>query len=260
MLKRVTLALATLLLVALGAGVFLVTRADAHLTHTPVITKSLLPGVGDPARGKHLVKSVLACGECHGADLGGGVVLETPMLGHISAPNLTRGKGGVGAKSLHEWDLAVRHGVANHRALLLMPSEGYAHLSAQDMRDLAAYLALAPPVDRQLPPTALRPLGALLVLKGALHADALTLAHDAIDMGDTGVPLARGEYLLEVSGCRGCHGRDLRGGDVAPGKPRASDLSREAMAAWRFDDFSRALRQGEGRDGHALDPDRKSVV
>lgn len=253
MLKRLILGVAVVLLLALAAGFLLVTRAQTHLAQVPVITRSLLPGVGDAAHGKFLVKDVLVCGECHGADLGGGVVLESPLLGRVSAPNLTAGKGGLGAKSLHEWDLAVRHGLANRRALLLMPSEGYSHLSAQDMRDVAAYLALAPKVDRHVAPTELRPLGALLVLKGALHADGVTLAHDAIDLGDTGVPLSRGEYLLEVAGCRSCHGADLHGRDVAPGKPRAPDLSRATLAAWRFEDFSRALRKGEARDGRALD-------
>lgn len=253
MLKRLILGAAVVLLLALAAGFLLVTRARTHLALAPVITRSLLPGAGDPAHGKYLVKDVLVCGECHGADLSGGVVLESALLGRITAPNLTAGRGGLGAKSLHEWDLAVRHGIANRRALLLMPSEGYSHLTAQDMRDVAAYLALLPKVDRQVPPTELRPLGALLVLNGELHADALTLSHDTLDMGDTGVALSRGEYLLEVSACRSCHGVDLKGREVAPGKPRAPALSREVLQPWSYDDFSNALRKGQGRDGRALD-------
>ena len=140
MLKRLILGAVVALLLALAAGFLLVTRARTHLALAPVITRSLLPGAGDPAHGKYLVKDVLVCGECHGADLSGGVVLESALLGRITAPNLTAGRGGLGAKSLHEWDLAVRHGIANRRALLLMPSEGYSHLTAQDMRDEAMSL------------------------------------------------------------------------------------------------------------------------
>jgi len=247
------LAAAVLLLVAIVVGFVLVTRADAHLAAPPAVTRSLPPGEGDVARGKYLVKDVLVCGECHGADMGGGIVLENAALGRVSAPNITSGKGGIGAKSLHEWDLAIRHGIANGRALLLMPSDGYSHLSAQDMRDIAAYLAIVPKVDRTVLHTELRPIGAALVLRGSLHADAFIISHDTIDKGDTGVPLQRGAYLLEVAGCRGCHGAELQGREVAPGKPPAPDISRAKLSAWSYQQFVAAVRNGQGLDGRALD-------
>ncbi len=245
---------AVLLVAAVIVGFILVTRAEQMLTDAPKVSRSLLPGTGDAARGKYLVKDVLVCGECHGADLGGGVVLENAALGRITAPNLTTGRGGIGAKSLHEWDLAIRHGIANGRALLLMPSEGYAHLSAQDLRDVVAYFGVLPKVDRTVLRTELRPIGAALVLRHQLHADAFVIDHDTVDKGDLGVALGRGAYLLEVAGCRSCHGPELRGREVAPGKPPAADISREKLATWSFEEFVRAVRNGQGRDGHTLDP------
>jgi hypothetical protein len=91
-------------------------------------------------------------------------------------------------------------------------------------------------------------------LRHKLHADAFVINHDTVDKGDLGVALGRGAYLLEVAGCRSCHGAELRGREVAPGKPLAADISREKLAAWSFEEFVRAVRNGQGRDGRTLDP------
>src|SRR5690606_20087824 len=43
------------------------------------------------ARGKHLVEARFLCTECHGADFGGGVMVDDPALGSLLGPNLTSG-------------------------------------------------------------------------------------------------------------------------------------------------------------------------
>src|SRR5450631_3489301 len=50
-------------------------------------------------RGQHLASAVAACAECHGSNLAGKVQFDDPLLARIVAPNLTRGRGGLGAAS-----------------------------------------------------------------------------------------------------------------------------------------------------------------
>ena len=45
-------------------------------------------------RGRHLIKAVGKCGECHARDLGGEIMADDPMFGRLVAPNLTSGRGG----------------------------------------------------------------------------------------------------------------------------------------------------------------------
>ncbi|TVR30616.1 MAG: hypothetical protein EA390_07810 [Balneolaceae bacterium] len=47
------------------------------------------------AHGKH-VATIRGCVDCHGANLGGTIFLEDPMVGRIVATNLTTGAGGIG--------------------------------------------------------------------------------------------------------------------------------------------------------------------
>src|SRR5512135_649080 len=74
------------------------------------------------ARGKHIAVT-RGCTDCHGPDLGGRVLVDAFPIGRLAAPNLTRGKGGVGARlDAASIERAVRHGVGEGgRLLLYMP-------------------------------------------------------------------------------------------------------------------------------------------
>ena len=63
-------------------------------------------------RGRHLVESRYACTECHGRDLGGGIMVDDPAIGRLLGPNLTGGKGSrtAGFRPA-DWDRIVRHGI-----------------------------------------------------------------------------------------------------------------------------------------------------
>src|SRR5438132_9648090 len=52
-------------------------------------------------RGQHLASAVALCVDCHGPNLAGRVVFDQRGLGRIVAPNLTRGRGGIG--SIHTY-------------------------------------------------------------------------------------------------------------------------------------------------------------
>ncbi|MBN8616727.1 MAG: cytochrome c, partial [Deltaproteobacteria bacterium] len=138
---------------------------DARL-ETDVVTP--LPAA-DLARGEHLVRDVLACTSCHGDDLGGGIVSEDGAMGRVVASNLTRGSGG-GALTAAQWEHAIRFGLGRDgRPLVIMPSDQYTAMSAEDLASVIAYLDTVPPVDRELAPTALGPVGRALVAKDRQH-------------------------------------------------------------------------------------------
>ena len=72
------------------------------------------------------------------------------MMGKLVAPNLTTGKGGVGAKyNGAQLARVLRHGVKQdgHPALF-MPSQEFVNLNEQDLANIVAYVKSVPPVDK----------------------------------------------------------------------------------------------------------------
>ncbi len=211
------------------------------------------------AWGRHLAKSVLACGHCHGDRLGGGVVIDGPP-GQVYAPNITSGQGSVTSSFVTaDWVRVIRHGVKNDgTGALIMPSDDYVNLSRRDLAALIAYLTQAPPVNRATKPVALSPLGDLLVMTGGLpiHADVIDHSAPLPGAPDRGSETAYGAYLVSLS-CEGCHRRDLTGGPMAglpPGVPDPADISTSALADWTAAEFAAAVTTGMGADGAMLDP------
>jgi mono/diheme cytochrome c family protein len=206
-------------------------------------------GHGDVERGRILATQTLICTECHAADLGGGIVLDSAP-GLVVAPNLTV------RRSFTDWDRAVRHGVDKKgRPLIMMPSDGYSRLSLGDLRDLVAYLDQVPHVTRDLPSTNLSPLGVVLAATGALHVPALTIDHGAVPRTvdpPASDASARGAYLLDVSGCRGCHGSAFEGRSLGPDLPVAPPLTSEILLNRGRPAFMEALTEGRRHDGAAL--------
>src|SRR5262245_21932492 len=81
-------------------------------------------------RGRHLLASRYACGECHGKNLGGGTMIDAPVMGRILGPNLTGGRGGRTANyKASDWDRIVRHGVLPDGRPAAMPSEDFQLMS-----------------------------------------------------------------------------------------------------------------------------------
>ena len=212
------------------------------------------------ARGAHLAGAIGKCGECHGDDLGGKIVVDDPMLGRLSGPNLTRGRGGVGA-SRSDADLAtaIRHGVGvNGRTLVFMPSEDYTHFSDADLRDLLAYVRSRPPVDREIPARRLGPIGVALIATDKFMLPARKIDHGAIPSDSIlpGATAEYGAYLANVGGCTGCHNPSLSGGPVvgAPrGTPPAANLT-PGGRVWSLEAFTMAMRDGIRPGGTPINP------
>jgi cytochrome c553 len=204
--------------------------------------------------------TIRGCNDCHGADMGGNTLVDQFPVGRISGSNLTRGKGGVGARYATDdaWARAILHGVGSDgRPLLLMPSQEFQGLTDADVAALVAYLRTLPPVDRETPANAVWPMGRALVAAGVLPLAAEVIDHDAPRVQVQPAPTA--EYGARVAGvCTGCHGPGLSGGkgpgEPADWKPSANLTPDRAtgLGTWTEADFLRAMRTGKRPDGTAI--------
>lgn len=230
----------------------------AHRYDVPAGDAVAIPADSDAlARGEHIVRTILACADCHGADLGGRVVADAGPVGLFAAPNITRGKGGR-MVALSDADVvrAIRHGVrGDGTSLLMMPSEGYAHMTDADLGAVVAYVRHVPPVDRDPPSIRLRPFGRVLLGAGKLALLSAKRAQG--EHPDAPVePAATAEYggyLVNIAGCRGCHAATFGGGKIADGPPNAPpapDITPGGeVGKWTEADFVRALREGKRPNG-----------
>jgi mono/diheme cytochrome c family protein len=244
-------------LLLVGGAVFLRGRSQAHATH------AVEPRMGDLrvaavradsarlARGNHLA-SIMGCRHCHGADLGGAVFADDPPL-RLVATNLTAGAGGIGRTyGAADWARAIRHGVGpDGEPLLGMPSVSFHRLSDADTEALVAYLQQIEPVDRRLPPTTVKPLGALLIGVGQIDpAKNVVAGTDHPEHVPVAATAEHGAYLYGAA-CQHCHGADLRGGPHPDPTGVAVPSLRDATT-WSRAEFERATTQGLSVDGDSL--------
>ena len=209
------------------------------------------------AHGEHLAVT-RGCTDCHGADLGGRVLVDAFPIGRLAGPNLTRGKGGLGERlDASSIEHAVRHGLGDGgRLLLYMPSTDFAGLADTDMADLIAYVKSVPAVDRDVLPPVAGPLMRVLFLldkapvvyalkidQHASHPATMTASADA----------GYGRYLAQS--CTGCHRDNFVGGHVPgtpPDFPDARNITTDPAAGigkWTKENFYAALRTGKRPDG-----------
>jgi len=209
------------------------------------------------ARGAHVAQTFGGCVECHGDNLAGKMVFDDPAIGRVYGANLTRGKGGVGAV-LTDADIvrAVRHGVGrDQRALKVMPSTDYVHLTETDLAAIIAWVRTRPPVDTVQPAVQVGPVGRALFVAGKLpilHAERIDHARPATMSVSAGATAEYGKYIAAV-GCQGCHGLALAGGPIeggAPDWPPSANLTPAgSLKRWTEAGFTSFLRTGRRPDG-----------
>jgi mono/diheme cytochrome c family protein len=211
-------------------------------------------------RGRHLVAARYGCTECHGSNLGGGVMVDNAAIGRLLGPNLTAGGGSVthGYRAA-DWDRIVRHGIKRNGTPALMPSQDFQEMTDQELSDIVSFIRSQPPVDSQVPAPKLGPVGTMLIATGKLplsadiirshvkpHAVAPPKAEPTADFGG---------HLAAT--CMGCHRSDLGGGTIVGGDPSwppAANLTSgpDGLGGWTFADFSRAMQEGKRQDGMAF--------
>lgn len=212
-------------------------------------------------RGRHLVQSRYVCVECHGANFGGGVMVDAFPIGRFLAPNITTGEGGrtIGYTPT-DWDRIVRHGLRRDGTPAVMPSEDFQDMSDQELSDIIAYVQSVPPVDNVVPPSTFGPLGKFLVATGELLSPESMLTstepHRRVPP-PTEASVEFGRHIATV--CTGCHRADFTGGPIRGGDPSwppAANLTPNpgAFGDWTQEQFVAAVRTSVRADGSALRP------
>jgi cytochrome c553 len=209
--------------------------------------------------GRHIA-SIHYCAFCHGENLTGKVLLNSPAMVVVYAPNLTGGVGGVGVTNTNDdWVRAIRHGVGHDgRGLIAMPSSIWYTMSDEDLGALIAYLQTLPPVDNELPARHIGPLGRLMVALGQFPpTGAAVIDHTAPrpSTPEPGITATYGEYLVR-STCTACHGVNLNGGTVR-GLDGEIEIALNltpggALASWSEAEFMTAMHSGVTPSGHTL--------
>lgn len=146
------------------------------------------------------------CEGCHGKDLAGGLVLETPF-GKMVAPNITPDKEtGIGNYTAQEFALAMKRGVApgGRRLYPAMPYPYYAHMADSDVAALWDYLRTVKPVKNIVNVNQLRfPYNLRFLMRGWNY-----LFFRPVPIGDKAKSEEwnRGAYLVNGPGhCGACH-------------------------------------------------------
>ncbi len=236
---------ATLFAIVLVFAAFVFARSELALRKVwNVGEASLTIPAGDDAvaRGEHLAIT-RGCTDCHGADLGGHVMMEVPAIGRMAGPNLTHGPGGLPSGfGDADFERAIRHGVKpDGHAILFMPTRDFAALSDADTADLIAYVKSRPPVDRSLAPSYIGPIGRTLFALGQLPMlEARLIDQHAAHVAriENAATVEFGDYLARA--CTGCHGQHFSGRADSRRAARFSD-SGEYHAGWG--DWHRCLHQ-----------------
>ncbi len=211
------------------------------------------------ARGKRYLESRAGCADCHGKDMGGKVVVDNPAMGQWIAPNITRG-GVTKDYQSKDWVRVIRHGIKPNGKPALMPAQDFTWFSDQEISDIAAYIRSLPPVDREMPPSSLGPIFALILVNGDFPLAAERLDHES-PRPKYPPPLTASVELGKHLGttCQGCHGHDLSGGPVIGGDPtwppaRNLTFDESGLAEWSLEDFEKALREGVRPNGETINP------
>jgi cytochrome c553 len=248
------------LLVALG--LYAKARVEITKKYQVQVESFVVPtDAASVERGHHLADFL--CSECHGADLSGDPRwFDLPGMVTVAAPNLTPGRGGLGASfTTDDFVRVLRHGVKpDGTSVFIMPSNDFAYLSDQDLAAIIAYLKTLPPVDKQTPEPHTRPTFLGGVMYGAGLFGNLLRAGQMQEMAEipaapqAGVTAEYGHYLVNINGCRDCHGQQLSGAKTGdPSSPLAPNLTPGGeLRAWSEADFIKTLRTGMTPSGTQL--------
>ena len=238
-------------------------------------------------RGRYLVTTILACGNCHtpkdadgraipGRELaGGGVGFDIPPYAGV-ASNITPDRDtGIGAWSDAEIKRAITHGERPARGPLAgkplgapMAVNFFKAMLPGDLDAVVAYLRSLPPVRNALPAP---------VYRAPIEREAFAVADRGFSEADMRDKVRRGAYLATIAHCLECHTPLDKGVLLldtalgAGGRPflpsfvkglperwtgavsRNVTAHREqGLGGWSDAEIKRAITQGIGRDGRRM--------
>ena len=249
------------LIVVLTCAVFLMNATyNQRLKRTYDIQPASLKISNDStnvAEGKKWVNNL--CTHCHGEQLEGTKFFNDPTFGILIAPNLT--PAGVTKNYADvDWVRAIRHGAGkNGRPLMIMPSNEFHALSEEHLGQIIAYLKTIPAVDKEWETSRFTPFAKVLIQLGAFgkvipveYLDHTAKFKSTPQRKD---PRVYGAYLVQVSGCRACHGEQLNGApNHDPNGPMGSNLTQAGnLPKWGEAGFIKTIRTGTRPDGTVMD-------
>jgi mono/diheme cytochrome c family protein len=216
MLRKISLIVGTLLVVAVAAGAaFVGSRQNLRFDPPyPDVVASTDPAVIE--RGHYIVRVAAPCASCHGdpkqraANASG---VEVPLVGGYSfdippgtfyTRNLTPDSAtGLGLVSDRAIARALRFGVG-HDGRALLPFMEMQGLSDDDLQAVVSYLRTMPPVHNEVPPHYFNVLGK--IVKATALSKPVGPASAPPKIAPRGVSVETGKYLTEsVALCWACH-------------------------------------------------------
>ncbi len=198
------------------------------------------------ARGEKLAN---ACTSCHtpenklplsGVNFGAKFDFP-PMMGALYSPNLTP-SGDISDWTDGEVIRAIREGVhKNGRSLLIMPAGNFKNLSDEDVQALVAYLRSQPATGGPTPQSSLSVIGAIFNNLSDFRTAQPPVGR--VTAPPAGTP-EYGKYLVDVIGCRDCHGSQLQGKiDSQIGPPGGPNLTL-IIPQWTEEQFMTFFNSG----------------
>ncbi len=253
-----------LLLAAAGGWVYFSTQERLNRIYDISPEKVFIPADQvSIENGRHIFQ-FRGCMACHGDQLQGKIYLNDPMMGTVSASNLTRGAGGIGADyNDQDWVRSIRHGIRpNGKPLLFMPSTEFYFLSDADLGDVIAYIKSVPAAENPQAISTLSFTGRVVMtlVPAITFIPAELIPHSAPRPAAPAraETAAYGEYLTQS--CKVCHGLGMSGGEI-PGFPAdwppAANLTTSTeryLPYWSKSDFVKVIRTGVTRHGREIDP------
>ncbi len=239
-------------------------------------------------RGRYLVESILACGNCHTPkDASGAPIAERNMAGgglsftlppYVgAASNITPDREtGIGTWSDGEIKRAIVEGMRpNHGRLpntslaVVMATPFFKALLPPDLDAVVAYLRAIKPVRNEIAPP---------VYRMPVHHDKYPDAESGFNETMASDPVRRGAYLVTIGHCMECHSprekgvsdyRRLGAGgrlfnaklvqgfpSAWPGATAANITSHptKGLGGWSDHEIKRAITEGVSRDERRLQP------
>src|SRR4051794_27717058 len=272
--------------VLLGTGLFLVVAAaalgwflSAPAPAFPESAAAELEKPGDAGRGR-IVFEASDCAACHATPgqtdrrrLGGGLVLAS-LFGTFHPSNISPDPDhGIGRWRTIDLANALMSGVSPSGQHLYpaLPYVDYAHMSADDVRDLMAYLRTLPPVQTTPPPHELpfpMTIRRLIGFWKLIYLDRSPIRLDPAHNADWN----RGRYLVEALGhCAECHSSRNIAGGIKSGTRYAGGADQEnvgfvpnitptGIGPWSRDELQHALTTGVTPRGRVLGSTMAEVV
>ena len=224
-------------------------------------------------RGKYLMQTVVACGNCHTprgpkgellADKGlsGGMVFDAPPFRAVASNITPDPETGIGKWTDAQLAKAIREGVRPDKTIIgpPMPIENYRHLSDADLGSIIAYLRAQAPVRNAVDKSKYNvPL-----------PPSYGPAVKSVKAPPESNKVAYGKYLAEIGHCMECHTprndkgmlqmKSLgAGGQVFPG-PWGQSVTRNltphatGLKGWTDEQIANSIRTGKDREGKPYKP------